>query len=115
MQKDRSVLIAGGGPVVNLPVVTSTGAYQFNISVAPDQTYYIDPLVAVGYVFETGSGDKFKNARMPAFVPCVESAAPPASSRRTSSHPRSNRRIMASSSKLSHRPLTTSTNSCAFA
>jgi hypothetical protein len=44
----------GGGPPVNLPVVLANGSYQFNMSVAAGQIYYIDPEVAVGYDYETG-------------------------------------------------------------
>ena len=61
--------VTGGGPVVNLPVVNIDGAYQFNITVVPNQTYYLDPLVAVGYVFETGVGDpNFQSVLLPADI-----------------------------------------------
>ena len=46
-----------GGPVVNLPVVLANGSYQFNITVAAGQTYYIDPEVAVGYDYQIGAGN----------------------------------------------------------
>lgn len=45
------------GPPVNLPVTLVNGSYQFNISVVPGQTYYIDPLVATGYDYRIGAGN----------------------------------------------------------
>lgn len=48
---------AAGGPVVNLPVALSSGAFQFNMTVQQNQTYYIDPVVAVGYDYATGAND----------------------------------------------------------
>jgi hypothetical protein len=60
---------AGGGPVVNLPVALAGGAYQFNLTVQPNQTYYIDPEVAVGYDYAIGAGDpSFKSVVLPAGV-----------------------------------------------
>lgn len=57
---------ASGGPVVNLPVALASGAYQFNLAVQPNQTYYIDPDVAVGYDYATGAGDpNFKSVVLP--------------------------------------------------
>lgn len=56
----------GGGPPVNLPVVLVNGSYQFNISVLPGQTYYIDPLVATGYDYAIGAGDpNFQSVILP--------------------------------------------------
>lgn len=56
----------GGGHVINLPVVLDNGSYLFNMAVVPNQTYYIDPLVAVGYDFEIGAGDpNFASADLP--------------------------------------------------
>jgi hypothetical protein len=49
--------LPNGAPQVNLPVVLANGTYQFNITVQPGQTYFIDPTVAAGYVFKTESGD----------------------------------------------------------
>jgi len=55
-----------GGPVVNLPVTLSNGAYQFNIAVVAGQTYYIDPAVATGYDYKTGTGDpNFRSVVLP--------------------------------------------------
>lgn len=48
---------SGGGPPVNLPVVLANGSYQFNMSVVPGVTYYIDPEVAIGYDYAIGVGD----------------------------------------------------------
>ena len=49
--------LPNGAPQVNLPVVLANGSYQFNITVQPGQTYFIDPTVATGYVYKTGAGD----------------------------------------------------------
>lgn len=49
-----------GAPPVNLPTVTVSGGqvvYGFNFTVAPGLTYYIDPAVATGYIYQTGSGN----------------------------------------------------------
>ena len=46
-----------GGPAINLPVALQNGSYQFDITVQAGQTYYLDPTVAVGYVFQTGAGN----------------------------------------------------------
>ena len=55
-----------GGPNVNLPVTLANGSYQFNMAVAPGQTYYIDPLVAVGYDYDIGAGDpNFRSLDLP--------------------------------------------------
>jgi hypothetical protein len=48
---------ASGGPVLNLPVVLPNGAYQYNMTVVPGQIYYIDPDVAIGYDYITGTGN----------------------------------------------------------
>ena len=57
---------AGGGPVVNLPVVLDNGSYKFNMTVLPGQTYYIDPEVAIGYDYAIGSGNpNFKSVSLP--------------------------------------------------
>lgn len=58
--------LAGGAPVVNLPVVLVNGAYQFNMAVQFGQTYYIDPEVAVGYDYAIGLGDpNFQSVLLP--------------------------------------------------
>jgi PEP-CTERM motif len=46
-----------GGPVVNLPVLQPDGSFLFNMSVVAGQTYFIDPVVAVGYDYEIGLGN----------------------------------------------------------
>lgn len=46
-----------GGQNVILPVTLADGSYQYNVAVAPGQTYYIDPLVAYGYDYAIGAGD----------------------------------------------------------
>lgn len=45
------------GPPVNLPAAVVNGSYVFNISVQAGQTYYIDPVVAIGYDYRIGAGD----------------------------------------------------------
>lgn len=61
--------MAGGGPVVNLPVTLANGAYQFNMAVQAGQTYYIDPDVSVGYDYDIGLGDpNFQSALLPVGV-----------------------------------------------
>jgi hypothetical protein len=44
---------------IALPMVDgATGVYHFNIgSVGPDFVTYIDPAIAVGYIYDTGVGD----------------------------------------------------------
>ena len=58
-----------GAPPVYLPVttVTSAGAvYSFNLTVAPGVTYYIDPEVAIGYIYQTGAGNpNFASVELP--------------------------------------------------
>ena len=46
-------------PIINLPMVDgTTGVYHFNIgSVGPGSVTYIDPTIAVGYKYATGTGD----------------------------------------------------------
>jgi hypothetical protein len=50
-------LSSGAPPVVYVPIVDSSGVYHFDFTVISDQTFYIDPLVATGYDYKTGSGD----------------------------------------------------------
>jgi PEP-CTERM motif-containing protein len=47
--------------------VTGTGVvYGFNLTVAPGITYYIDPEVATGYIYQTGSGNpNFASVELP--------------------------------------------------
>lgn len=62
-----------GAKSIQLPVVqqittpTGTGTqYQFNFAVTAGQTYAIDPEVATGYIFQTGSGDpNFASVELP--------------------------------------------------
>jgi hypothetical protein len=58
-----------GTPPVNLPTVTRVGnevLYTFDMTVQPGITYSIDPLVATGYIYETGSGNpNFASADLP--------------------------------------------------
>lgn len=60
---------ATAGPAVNLPVTLEGGAYKFDITVEAGKTYYIDPLVAIGYDYRIGSGDpSFKSVVLPAGI-----------------------------------------------
>lgn len=49
--------LPAGAPVVNLPITTSTSAYQYNMTVKAGQTYFVDPTVAVGYSFASAAGN----------------------------------------------------------
>jgi PEP-CTERM motif len=56
----------GEGPVVNLPVVLENGDFKFDMAVRAGETYYIDPVLAVGYDYLTGAGDpNFKSVVLP--------------------------------------------------
>ena len=60
---------AGDSPIVNLPVVLEDGAFKFNMAVVPDQIYYIDPEIAVGYDYEIGAGNpNFASVILPAGI-----------------------------------------------
>ena len=58
-----------GTPAVNLPTTTVSGSgviYGFNMTVQPGITYYIDPEVATGYIYQTGSGNpNFASVELP--------------------------------------------------
>lgn len=59
--------LSGGSPAVNLPVVNINGSYQYNLAVQQNQTYYLDPSVAVGYIFAKNTGDpNFASVTLPA-------------------------------------------------
>jgi hypothetical protein len=54
-------------PAVSLPVTLQNGSYQFNMTVEPGKTYYLDPTVATGYVYKTNPGDpNFASVTLPA-------------------------------------------------
>jgi PEP-CTERM motif len=56
----------GEGPAVNLPVVLQNGDFKFDMAVRSGETYYIDPVLAVGYDYLTGAGDpNFKSVVLP--------------------------------------------------
>ena len=61
--------LPGGSPPVNLPVVTLVGnqvVFGFNLAVQPGVTYFLDPAVATGYIYQTGSGDpNFASVELP--------------------------------------------------
>jgi hypothetical protein len=51
---------SGTLPPINLPTTTVNGnqvTYGFNMTVAPGLTYYIDPTIATGYIFQIGAGN----------------------------------------------------------
>lgn len=51
---------------VYLPSVGTNGAFKFNVTVDAGQTYPIDPETAVGYIYETGTGDpNFRSVALP--------------------------------------------------
>jgi hypothetical protein len=58
-----------GTPPVNLPTVTLVGnqiIYGFNLAVQPGITYYLDPEVATGYIYQTGVGNpNFASVELP--------------------------------------------------
>jgi hypothetical protein len=56
-----------GSPLVNLPTITKSGAYQYSMTVVAGQTYFIDPAVATGYTYTVGAGDpNFASVLLPA-------------------------------------------------
>jgi hypothetical protein len=53
-------LLPTNSPPVNLPTTTLQGGkvtYGFNLTVAPNVTYFLDPNVATGYIYKIGAGD----------------------------------------------------------
>jgi Fibronectin type III domain/PEP-CTERM motif len=56
-------------PPVNLPTTTVKNGqvlYGFNMTVAPNLTYFIDPAVATGYIYNTGQGNpNFASVTLP--------------------------------------------------
>jgi hypothetical protein len=62
-------VLPAGSPPVNLPTTTVKGGqvtYGFNLTVAPGATYYIDPAVATGYIYQIGAGDpNFASVELP--------------------------------------------------
>jgi hypothetical protein len=53
-------ILPTGSPAVNLPTTTVQGnqvTYGFNLTVSPGVSYYIDPTIATGYLYQIGSGD----------------------------------------------------------
>jgi hypothetical protein len=61
--------LPAGTPPVNLPTVTLVGnqvIYGFNLTVQPGITYYLDPEVATGYIYQTGMGNpNFASVELP--------------------------------------------------
>jgi hypothetical protein len=63
-----SVLPAGAPPgPIFIPTADSSGIFHFSISgIEPDVTYDLDPSVATGYIYSTGSGDpNFASVQLP--------------------------------------------------
>jgi hypothetical protein len=55
---DFSPPSAGAPPVIQLPAIDANGVYHFNVgSVGPNSVTFIDPTVAIGYIYDTGQGD----------------------------------------------------------
>jgi hypothetical protein len=58
-----------GLPVLNLPTTTVVGnqvIFGFNLTVAPGLTYFIDPAVSTGYVYQIGVGNpNFASVELP--------------------------------------------------
>ena len=58
-----------GSPPVNLPTIVAYNngvKYDFNMTVAPGETFDIDPAVATGYIYQTGSGNpNFASVELP--------------------------------------------------
>jgi hypothetical protein len=58
-----------GGPLINLPTFTLVGnqvVYGSQMTVQPGVTYYIDPAVATGYIYQIGSGNpNFASVELP--------------------------------------------------
>jgi hypothetical protein len=51
---------------VYLPSVGPNGAFKFDVTVNATDTIVIDPLVAIGYIYEIGAGDpNFRNVSLP--------------------------------------------------
>lgn len=48
---------AGIQPQVYLPTIGPNGVYNFNLTVQPNTTYYIDPTVATGFIYTIGAGN----------------------------------------------------------
>jgi hypothetical protein len=47
-----------GGPLIQLPAIDPNGVYHFNVgSVSPNSVTFIDPMVAIGYIYDVGQGD----------------------------------------------------------
>jgi hypothetical protein len=58
--------LPAGTPPVNLPTLDANGVYTFDLTVQPGVTYFIDPAVATGYIYETGAGDpNFASVMLP--------------------------------------------------
>jgi YVTN family beta-propeller protein len=59
---------AGSLPgVLYLPTIGPNGVYNFNLTVQPNTTYYIDPNVATGFTYTIGSGNpNFATVVLPA-------------------------------------------------
>ena len=59
-----------GSPPINLPITTVTAdgvVLGFSMTVAPGITYFLDPEVSSGYIYQTGSGNpNFASVLLPA-------------------------------------------------
>ena len=52
---------------INMPMIDSSGVFHFTIvGVGPQTTTYIDPPIAIGYIYQTGAGDpNFASVTLP--------------------------------------------------
>lgn len=54
------------GVAVYLPSVGPTGAFKFDVTVNATDSYLIDPVIAVGYIYEVGAADpNFRSVSLP--------------------------------------------------
>ena len=44
---------------INVPMVDSTGVFHFNMAVSAGATTYIDPTIAIGYIYAIGAGNPY--------------------------------------------------------
>jgi len=51
---------------INIPMIDSNGVFHFNIAVTAGATTYIDPVIAIGYIYQVGAGNpNFASVTLP--------------------------------------------------